>query len=103
MEAARIWHARVQDYADVTADPQVRHLRSLISVRGAGRSGEAVTLLNHPVRYDGEAAQVRLPPQPLGAQTAEVLAEIGLTAEEIAELAREGVVRLLHNELAGRD
>jgi crotonobetainyl-CoA:carnitine CoA-transferase CaiB-like acyl-CoA transferase len=102
MEAARIWHARVQDYAEVTADPQVRHLRSLVSVPGAGPNGEAVTLLNHPVRYDGEAAEVRLPPQPLGAQTAEVLAEIGLTAAEIAALDREGVVRLLHDQLVRR-
>jgi crotonobetainyl-CoA:carnitine CoA-transferase CaiB-like acyl-CoA transferase len=103
MEPRRIWHAPVQDYADVVADAQVHHLGSLVSVPGAGPAGASVTLVNHPLRYDGQAAAVRLAPQPLGAQTAEVLAEIGLSAEEIAELARDGVVRLLHDPAAGRE
>src|SRR5262249_52462377 len=102
MEPRRIWHAPVQDYADVVADAQVRHLGSLVSVPGAGPSGASVTLVNHPLRYDGQPAAVRRAPQPLGAQTAEVRAELGVTAEEIAELARDGVVRLLHDPAAGR-
>jgi crotonobetainyl-CoA:carnitine CoA-transferase CaiB-like acyl-CoA transferase len=44
--------------------------------------------------YDGEAAEVRLPPQLLGAQTEEVLAEIGLDADEIAALAEAKVIKL---------
>ena len=53
-----------------------------------------VTLVNHPVRYDGEAAAVRLPPQPLGAQTREVLTELGFAAAEIDALARDGVIKV---------
>jgi len=94
MEQAQIWHARVQDYADLAQDPQVKHMEALVTVEGAGETGAPVTLVNHPVRYDGEAAAIRLPPQQLGAQTREVLAEIGLGAAEIAALARDGVVRV---------
>jgi crotonobetainyl-CoA:carnitine CoA-transferase CaiB-like acyl-CoA transferase len=46
------------------------------------------------VRYDGEAAEIRLAPQRLGAQSKEVLAELGFAGAEIAALAREGVVCL---------
>lgn len=93
LEARKLWHAPVQDYAAIERDPQVRHMEALVTVRGAGDAQAPVTLVNHPVRYDGEAAEIRLPPQPLGAQTAEVLAELGLGGAEIAKLESEGVVR----------
>ena len=94
MERAQIWHAPVRDYAEIVADPQVKHMQALVTARGAGESGAPVTLVNHPVRYDGEAAGIRLPPQPLGAQTEDVLGELGFDAAEIAALARDGVVRI---------
>jgi crotonobetainyl-CoA:carnitine CoA-transferase CaiB-like acyl-CoA transferase len=69
-------------------------MKALVTVPGCGVAGAPVTLVNHPVLYDSEPAQVRLPPQPLGAQTEEVLKEIGLADAEIAALAEAGVIKL---------
>jgi crotonobetainyl-CoA:carnitine CoA-transferase CaiB-like acyl-CoA transferase len=66
----------------------------LVTVQGAGETGAPVTVVNHPVLYDGQTASVRLPPQPLGAQTADVLRELGLEEAEIEALAKEKVVTL---------
>jgi len=94
MEPAQIWHARVQSYADIADDPQVKHMQALVTVAGAGEAAAEVSLVNHPVRYDGEAAAVGRPPQRLGAQTREILGELGLGADEVAALARRGVIHI---------
>jgi crotonobetainyl-CoA:carnitine CoA-transferase CaiB-like acyl-CoA transferase len=94
MEPLKIWYAPVQGYAEIVEDPQVKHMKSLVTVRGEGDTGAPVTLVNHAVVYDGQSAEVRLPPQPLGAQTAEVLRELGLGEAEIEALARDNVITL---------
>lgn len=86
----KIWHSPVNDYASVVEDPQVVHNRSFVTVAGA--TGTPITLVNHPVMYDGKTPEVRLPPQAMGAQTDEILAEIGYSAAEIAALEEQGVV-----------
>lgn len=90
MEPRKLWHTRVNDYEAVVADPQVRHNGSFLSVKGA--TGSAITLVNHPVQYDGQSAEVALPPQLLGAQTDEIMREIGYSEEDIEALARDGIV-----------
>jgi crotonobetainyl-CoA:carnitine CoA-transferase CaiB-like acyl-CoA transferase len=92
MEKGQIWHARVQTYSEILDDPQVKHMQALTTVAGAGKTAAPVMLVNHPVRYDGKTAGVRLPPQPLGAHTEEVLGELGFSGAEISSLVREGVV-----------
>lgn len=86
----KIWHAPVNDYAAVVEDPQVTHNGSFVKVPGA--TGSALTLVAHPVRYDGQVPKVRFPPQPLGAQTREVLAELGYTPDQTSLLEREKIV-----------
>ena len=93
LEPLRIWHAPVQGYEEVVQDPQVQHNRCFVTVPGGGPNRVPVTLVNHPLQYDGHAAEVQLPPQPLGAQTAEVLAELGFPAAEVEALERDGVVQ----------
>ena len=94
MEPRKMWHARVQNYAEIMDDPQVQHMRSLVTLPGAGETSAPVTLVNHPVLYDGQAAEIRLPPQQLGAQSEEVLAELALSGSAIAALAERRVVGL---------
>jgi crotonobetainyl-CoA:carnitine CoA-transferase CaiB-like acyl-CoA transferase len=94
MEPLKIWHAPVQGYAQIAEDAQVKHMKSLVTVPGAGKTGAPVTLVNHPISYDGETAEVRLPPQQLGAQTEEILSELGLDTAEIAALADAKVIKL---------
>lgn len=94
MAPHEIWCAPVQGYAEIAVDPQVRHMKSLVTVAGAGETEAPVTLVNHPVLYDGATAEVRLAPQPLGAQTEEVLLELGLGAAEIQALARDNIIGL---------
>jgi crotonobetainyl-CoA:carnitine CoA-transferase CaiB-like acyl-CoA transferase len=87
-----VWHSPVNGYAAVVADPQVQHLGSFMTV--PGESGTPVSLVSHPVHYDGEAPGVRLAPQRLGAQTQEVLEQLGFSATEIQSLQDAGVAFL---------
>ncbi len=91
-EGRDIWCAPVNDYEAVLRDPQVRYNECFRTIAGA--TGTPVTIVSHPVRYDGRTPGMRLPPQPLGAQTAEVLRELGYGNEAIDRLAADDVVRI---------
>ena len=70
-------------------------MKAIVTVPGAGATKAPVSLVNHPIMYDGEAAEVALPPQRLGAQTEEILAELGIDKAAVDALAKDGVVTVL--------
>jgi crotonobetainyl-CoA:carnitine CoA-transferase CaiB-like acyl-CoA transferase len=91
----QVWHAKVNDYPDVVNDPQIKHNDSLQTLPGT--TGAPITLVMHPVKYDGQTPEVRLVPQPLGAQTRAVLGEIGYSGEQIQAFEAGGTI------VCGRD
>ena len=86
----QIWHSVINDYSSVAKDPQVVHNKSFVTLPGA--TGTPITLLTHPIRYEGKSPEVRLPPQMLGAQTADILGELGFSSTEIDTFEKNGVV-----------
>jgi crotonobetainyl-CoA:carnitine CoA-transferase CaiB-like acyl-CoA transferase len=92
LDKENIWNARVNDYAAVLEDPQVRHNGSFVELESA--TGVPLTVLAHPAKYDGERPGVRLAPQPLGAQSVEILSELDYSDEEITELIDAEVIRV---------
>ena len=85
-----IWYSAVDDYSRLADDPQVRHNGNFVTTPGS--TGTPVTPVAHPVRYDGQAPEIRLPPQELGAQSAEILRELGYDDAAIAALLTRKVV-----------
>ncbi|EME71561.1 acyl-CoA transferase/carnitine dehydratase [Paramagnetospirillum caucaseum] len=91
LETAGVPCGPINDLAGVFADPQVIHrgLRTRLDHPLAG----GIDLVANPIRLDGaQAVSGRAPPL-LGADTAEVLADLlGLDAAEMARLKAAGVV-----------
>lgn len=101
LERARIWHAVVEDYDGLRRNPQLEHLKAFETV--GGPNGTPMTLVSHPIKYDGETPAIKLQPQPLGTHTREILGEIGYGAEEIEAFVKGGCIRCHESSsLAGR-
>jgi len=76
----------INTLTEVFDDPQVRH-------RGMARQIDGVPQVANPLRFDGEALTSEIAPPRLGQDSDAILAEMGLTTEDIARLRREGVIR----------
>jgi crotonobetainyl-CoA:carnitine CoA-transferase CaiB-like acyl-CoA transferase len=87
---AKMWFAPVNTYAEVVADPQVLHNESFVSFTHPD-AGE-VTVLGHPVRYNGTRPGLRSLPPRLGADGPAVLADLGYSPDSVEELVATGVV-----------
>ncbi len=86
LAAAGVPAAPVQDVGEVAADPQTEAIGIL------QRLGPYTTL-GPAFSADGERPAYRSPPPALGEHTAEVLAEVGYSPEEVEGLAAAGVIR----------
>ncbi len=89
--AADVLVAPVQTLPEVASDPQVRHNQMVATVDHAAVGPLVVTGV--PIHLHGTPGSVRLAPPVLGQHTHEVLAELGYSAAEIAELEGQGAVR----------
>jgi crotonobetainyl-CoA:carnitine CoA-transferase CaiB-like acyl-CoA transferase len=85
--AARVPAAPVQDVGEVAADPQTE-------ATGIIRQLGGVTTLGPAFSADGERPEYGSPPPALGAHSAEILAEVGYSDEEISAMSAEGIIRV---------
>jgi crotonobetainyl-CoA:carnitine CoA-transferase CaiB-like acyl-CoA transferase len=88
------WFAVVNDYDQMARDPQVVAAGHIATVASAN-SGKKIRLTAHPLIYDGERPGVRLAPQPLGAQTEDILHELGYSPQQISGLIKTGTISVM--------
>jgi crotonobetainyl-CoA:carnitine CoA-transferase CaiB-like acyl-CoA transferase len=75
------------------ADVQVRHRDMVVQMSDA--EGSSIEVAGNPVKVAGVSSHQRAYPHRLGADTAAILREcLGLSADEIADLARQGVIAI---------
>jgi CoA:oxalate CoA-transferase len=70
--------------------PQMKHRETLRSVRVPGIGD--LPLFNLTARFEKTPASIDTPPPRLSAHTEQILGGIGYTADEIAEMKRQGIV-----------
>ncbi|MEO7540493.1 MAG: CaiB/BaiF CoA-transferase family protein [Sphingomicrobium sp.] len=85
LDAAGIPAGPINRVSQALADVQAQH-------RGMVRTLSGVQMVGSPVRIDGGRADSELPPPGLGEHTAEVLGELGVSADEVDRLRAGGVI-----------
>ncbi|HCU91882.1 MAG TPA: CoA transferase [Actinobacteria bacterium] len=85
-----IWAGPVYAYPDVVNDPQVRHNGSLVSYRHPTEGD--VTTPGFAIRFTRSPSSVRRGAPLAGEHTREILAELGLSGQQVDDLLAAGVV-----------
>jgi crotonobetainyl-CoA:carnitine CoA-transferase CaiB-like acyl-CoA transferase len=92
MDEAGIPCGPIYTIDQVFADPQVQHLGMATPMRGAAVEGGEALVVASPLNFSGLKREIRLPTPEAGNHTDEVLASVGYTEDEIADLHQKGVV-----------
>jgi crotonobetainyl-CoA:carnitine CoA-transferase CaiB-like acyl-CoA transferase len=92
LEAAAVPAGPINTLAQVFADPQVIARGMRIDLPATGAAGGTVPSVRAPIRLDGEAMAAPTAAPRLGEHTQGVLAELGMSDEEIAALRRAAIV-----------
>jgi crotonobetainyl-CoA:carnitine CoA-transferase CaiB-like acyl-CoA transferase len=92
---ADIWAAKVNDFDDVAADPQVEHNEMLIDIDHPEIG--TFTTTGFPVEMSETPGCVELPPPKPGEHTDEVLVELGYDEDERRRLTASGATTEIHD------
>ena len=90
LEAAKVPCGPINDLAEVFADPQVRE--RAMTVEMPHPLAGTVRMVASPIKLAATPVRYRRAPPLLGADTDEVLGELGLDAATIADLRRRGAI-----------
>ncbi|HEY3501658.1 MAG TPA: CoA transferase [Actinocatenispora sp.] len=88
-EAAQAAVAPIYDASDIATDPQYAALRTVVRVDDADLG--PLAMQNVLFRLSATPGAIRFPGRAHGADTGTVLAELGYSADEVAELRAKGV------------
>ncbi|MEM7275408.1 MAG: CoA transferase [Actinomycetota bacterium] len=89
-DAGLIW-GPIQTLTEIVDDPQVRAMDLFVAQDFPDAPGSFETLAA-PIRIEGADIMPRGPAPALGADTTDILAELGLPVDEVAQLRADGVI-----------
>jgi len=93
LAAAQVPAGPINTLDRALADPQVRHRDMLVEL--TDRDGDSVKVAGTPLKFEGRSSLEHAYPHRLGADSADTLREfLGLPEDEIAHLAKTGVIAL---------
>jgi len=93
-DRVNVWAGPVYDYAGVATDPHVTETGMLVE-QPYGRNGDTVRTLRPPIKMSGTPPTIRRGAPQLGADTAEILAELGIGDDIVKRLIANGAVRIV--------